>query len=60
MIKKIKTNVKIIMVGDFNQLKPINDRIGDNIDYGNSQALHEICDNNKLLLTTCRRSDYKF
>jgi ATP-dependent exoDNAse (exonuclease V) alpha subunit len=60
MIKKIKSNVKIIMVGDYNQLPAINDRIGDNIDYGNSQALHEICDNNKLLLTTCRLANDEF
>ena len=60
MAKKVKLNVKIIMVGDYNQLEPINDRIGNNIDYGNSQALREICDNNKILLTTCRRADDEF
>ena len=55
MIKKVKPDVKFILTGDYNQLLPINDRI-EYDDYGNSPALFEICDSNKILLTKCRRS----
>ena len=61
MIKRIKPSIKIIIVGDFNQLLPIDDRIQENInyefDYKNSVALKELCDCNMLELTKCRRSD---
>ena len=57
MLKRIKPNLKFIIAGDFNQLKPVNDRIGSRFDYSNSQALLELCDFNKLQLSICRRSD---
>lgn len=57
MMKRMKPKLKIIIAGDFQQLKPVNDRIGVNFDYANSQALLELCDYNKLQLTICRRSD---
>ena len=59
MIKEMKPNVKFIIAGDFNQLPPVNDRIGENFNYKNSQALKELCDFNKLELSKCRRSDDK-
>ena len=59
MIKDMKPNVKFIIAGDFNQLPPVNDRIGENFNYKNSQALKELCDFNKLELSKCRRSDDK-
>ena len=61
MLKRIKPNIKLIFVGDFNQLSPIDDRIQENIDYEfnykHSVALKELCDCNMLELTKCRRSD---
>ena len=35
------TNVKFIIAGDFRQLPPVKDRISDDFDYSNSQALLE-------------------
>lgn len=55
MIKAYKKDIKIVFIGDYNQLDPVNDRI--TCDYGNSLILHELVDRNKLTLTTCRRSD---
>ena len=49
-------HIKFIVTGDFNQLQPVNDRVGI-IDYQNSDVLFELCDGNKLELTKCRRSD---
>jgi len=61
MLKRIKPNIKLIFVGDHQQLLPINDRIQENIDYEfdykNSVALKELCDCNMLQLSKCRRSD---
>lgn len=56
-IKMIKKNINFIISGDFNQLKPINDRA--NFDYKNSLALKELSDFNVLQLSKCRRSDDK-
>jgi hypothetical protein len=58
MIKKIKTNIKFIISGDYNQLKPVNDRISIYTDYAESPCLFELADYNKLELTKCRRADY--
>lgn len=55
-IKKMFKRVKIILVGDFGQLKPVADRVGI-VDYKNSPVYFELCDNNILTLTKCRRSD---
>ena len=61
MLKRIKPNIKLIFVGDFNQLPAINDRIQENLDYEfnykHSIALKELCDCNMLELSKCRRSD---
>ena len=51
MTKKKKPNIKLIVVGDFNQLKPVNDRV--NVNFKFSLALHELCSGNHLELTTC-------
>jgi nucleoside-triphosphatase THEP1 len=62
MLKQIKPDIKFVIVGDYSQLKPINDRIDifeHDFDYANSQALKELCDFQKLELSTCRRSDNK-
>ena len=60
MVKRIKPDIKFIIAGDFQQLPPINDRIEQKqyeFNYKSSVALKELCDFNKLELTTCRRSD---
>ena len=54
-IKAHKRNIKFILVGDFNQLMPVNDRVDCN--YKNSKILHELSSGNRLTLTKCRRSD---
>lgn len=45
-IKRLHPNIKFILVGDFNQLLPVNDR--HEYDYANSPAIFELCDCNKL------------
>jgi len=60
MIKKMKSNIKFIVSGDFNQLLPIADRVTTDTDYSNSPALYELCDSNKVDLTICRRADKEF
>ena len=55
ILKHYNPDLKIIMVGDFGQLPPVNDRVRK--DYQNSRALWELVDGNKLELTKCRRSD---
>jgi hypothetical protein len=57
MIKKVRTDIKFIISGDYNQLKPVNDRISIYTDYANSPCLFELADYNKLELTKCRRAD---
>ena len=57
MIKKIKPEIKYIISGDYDQLKPVNDRISQYTDYGNSSCLFELADYNKIQLTTCRRAN---
>ena len=57
MIKKVRTDIKFIISGDYNQLKPVNDRISIHTDYANSPCLFELADYNKLELTKCRRAD---
>jgi ATP-dependent exoDNAse (exonuclease V) alpha subunit len=56
-IKKIRPDIKFIISGDYNQLKPVNDRISIYTDYSNSPCLFELADYNKLQLTKCRRAD---
>ncbi len=54
MIKKIRPDIKLIISGDYRQLKPVNDRVSIHTDYSNSSCLFELADYNKLLLTKCR------
>jgi energy-coupling factor transporter ATP-binding protein EcfA2 len=44
MIKKIKPEIKYIISGDYNQLKPVNDRISQYTDYSNAPCLFELAD----------------
>jgi hypothetical protein len=54
-IKQMNPIVKIICIGDFKQLPPINCRMGDNYDYENSFGVNYICDGVKVELTKNRR-----
>ncbi len=56
VIKKLK-QCKLIISGDFNQLDVINDV--QKYDYKSTCIIKELCDNNNLHLTKCRRSDDK-
>lgn len=55
MMKEINPDLQFILVGDFEQLPPINDSFNGN--YKTSWVLHYLCDGNRLELTQCRRSD---
>ena len=55
MLNQMQLHNKFIIVGDFNQLKPVNDRV--DVAYKNSVALFELCQGNRIQLSTCRRSD---
>ncbi len=57
MIKKIRPDIKFIISGDYNQLKPVNDRISINTDYSDSPCLFELVGYNKLQFTKCRNAD---
>jgi hypothetical protein len=57
MIKRVKTDIKFIISGDYNQFLPVNDRISQRTDYANSPCLFELADYNKIQLTKCRRAD---
>jgi len=57
-LKRAKPELKFILVGDFEQLPPVNDRLG-NRSFEDSRALYELCDGNKLKLRICRRADDK-
>lgn len=54
-IKKINPKIIFYICGDFAQLKPVNDTWTGN--YENSPVLKDLCGSNKLVLTTCKRSD---
>ena len=68
-LKHQRPDIKLIIVGDFEQLAPVCDRINESVtqvnkrqfttyfDYKNSGALFELCDGNRIELTTCRRAD---
>ena len=55
IIQKLKPKLRFIIAGNFDQLLPVKD-VGD-FDYQNSVALYDLCEGNRLNLTTCRRSD---
>ena len=56
VLGRMRPDIKFIIAGDFAQLLPVKDRIED-CNYKDSQALHELCDGNRIQLTKCRRSD---
>ena len=56
VLRKMRPDIKVIVSGDFSQLLPVCDRIGD-CDYENSPALHELCNGQRIKLTTCRRAN---
>jgi ATP-dependent exoDNAse (exonuclease V) alpha subunit len=55
LIKRYVPSIKFIIVGDFRQLSPVNDRFTGS--YIDSPVLYQLCDANRLVLNTCRRSD---
>ena len=61
VIKSFNPSTKFIISGDFEQLQPVKDIVGERTQlyYQDSNILHELCDGNRLTLTTCRRSDSK-
>jgi hypothetical protein len=54
-LKRMKPDLRFVVVGDFKQLEPVKDRL--QCDYSNSRALYELCKGNRISLTKCRRSD---
>jgi hypothetical protein len=56
-ILKIRPDIKFIISGDYNQLKPVNDRISVYTDYSNSPRLFELADYNKIKSIKRRRTD---
>jgi ATP-dependent exoDNAse (exonuclease V) alpha subunit len=60
IVKQLKPNIKFILSGDFEQLPVVNDRIAEGFDYKNSMALYELCEGNRINLTTCFRADKDF
>ena len=55
LIKRAFNNIKFIIAGDYGQLPPVKDNWSG--DYENSPAMFNLCDGNKINLTTCRRAD---
>lgn len=53
---KTETTAKIILSGDFRQLRPVD----DNLDYENSDLLKYICDKKLLTLTEIHRYDFDY
>jgi len=56
ILKTLRPDIIFIISGDFEQLLPVNDRVGE-CDYKASPALHELCDGRRLCLTKCRRAN---
>ena len=55
LIKRAFKNINYIIAGDFAQLPPVKDNwVGD---YENVPAMFNLCEGNRINLTTCRRSD---
>jgi 5-methylcytosine-specific restriction endonuclease McrA len=55
MLKRYAPQLKFIIVGDYDQLPPVNDEYKG--DYESSAALYHLCDGQRLRLEKCRRSD---
>ena len=58
MAKRLFPQLIFIVIGDFEQLPPVNDSWKGE-DYKNSPALFDLCCGNRLQLSKCRRSDTK-
>jgi ATP-dependent exoDNAse (exonuclease V) alpha subunit len=56
--KQLRTDVKFILAGNFDQLKPVNDRA--EFDYEKSPALFELSDGQLLHLTECKRQNDEY
>lgn len=56
VLKRALPTTQFIVSGDFEQLLPVKDRVVG-CDYKNSHALHELCNGNRIQLSTCRRAD---
>jgi len=54
-MKKTNPKLRLILVGDYNQLLPVKDRVV--CDYSKSRVLFELVCGNKISLEKCRRSD---
>jgi hypothetical protein len=54
-IKQANPSIRICLVGDFKQLKPINDIVGKGFDYEGSYGVWWICDGTRVELTKNRR-----
>ena len=55
LLKRYQPKLKFIMIGDFDQLKPVKDLYHGSYQF--SPALHQLCDGNRIVLERCRRSD---
>ena len=55
IIRRFAPKVKFIIVGDFEQFKPVQDTYQGT--YEHSPALHQLCDGQRVNLITCKRSD---
>ena len=55
IIRRYAPKVKFIIIGDFEQFKPVQDSYEGT--YENSPALHQLCDGQRVNLITCKRSD---
>ena len=55
IIRRYAPKVKFIIVGDFEQFKPVEDTYEGTYEY--SPALNLLCDGQRVNLTTCKRSD---
>ena len=55
IIRRYAPKVKFIIIGDFEQFKPVQDTYEGT--YENSPALHQLVDGQRINLTACKRSD---
>jgi len=55
VIRRYAPKVKFIIVGDFEQFKPVQDTYHGT--YEHSPALHQLCDGQRVNLMKCKRSD---
>ena len=55
IIRRYAPKVKFIIIGDFEQFKPVQDTYEGT--YEHSPALYQLCDGQRVNLKTCKRSD---